>query len=63
MVFNIRQAFDAMPPAEELLRRMAAQRQQGAVPEALRVETESRLSQLLYRYVLLTPDTPDNTAP
>ncbi|EOW6643636.1 VasL domain-containing protein [Cronobacter muytjensii] len=63
MVFNIRQAFDAMPPAEELLRRMAVQRQQGAVPEALRVETESRLSQLLYRYVLLTPDTPDNTAP
>ncbi|CCJ82249.1 FIG00553465: hypothetical protein [Cronobacter dublinensis 1210] len=59
MVFAIRQAFDATPPAEELLRRMAAQRQQGAVPEALRVEAESRLNQLLWRYVLLTPDAPD----
>ncbi|EOC0092761.1 VasL domain-containing protein [Cronobacter dublinensis] len=57
MVFAIRQAFDATPPAEELLRRMAAQRQQGAVPEALRVEAESRLNQLLWRYVLLTPET------
>ncbi|EOW6515974.1 VasL domain-containing protein [Cronobacter dublinensis] len=57
MVFAIRQAFDATPPAEELLRRMAAQREQGAVPEALRVEAESRLNQLLWRYVLLTPET------
>ncbi|EMA1851543.1 hypothetical protein SD365_004522 [Cronobacter turicensis] len=63
MVFNIRQAFAAMPPAEELLRQMAEQRQQGAVPTALRQETETRLNQLLYRYVLLTPPAPDNITP
>ncbi|EKM5065496.1 type VI secretion system ImpA family N-terminal domain-containing protein [Cronobacter turicensis] len=63
MVFNIRQAFAAMPPAEELLRQMAEQRQQGVVPTALRQETETRLNQLLYRYVLLTPPAPDNITP
>ncbi|EOC1264941.1 hypothetical protein ACI09N_004594 [Cronobacter turicensis] len=63
MVFNIRQAFAAMPPAEELLRQMAEQRQQGVVPTGLRQETETRLNQLLYRYVLLTPPAPDNITP
>ncbi|WP_105644482.1 VasL domain-containing protein [Cronobacter malonaticus] len=63
MVFNIHQAFAAMPPAEELLRQMAEQRQQGVVPAALRQETETRLNQLLYRYVLLTPQAPDSTTP
>ncbi|EOV9655868.1 VasL domain-containing protein [Cronobacter turicensis] len=63
MVFNIRQAFAAMPPAEELLRQMAEQRQQGVVPTALRQETETRLNQLLYRYVLLTPPAADNITP
>ncbi|ELQ6113268.1 type VI secretion protein, partial [Cronobacter sakazakii] len=56
-------AFAAMPPAEELLRQMAEQRQQGVVPAALRQETETRLNQLLYRYVLLTPQAPDSTTP
>ncbi|EOD3572781.1 VasL domain-containing protein, partial [Cronobacter malonaticus] len=63
MVFNIHQAFAAMPPAEELLRQVAEQRQQGVVPAALRQEMETRLNQLLYRYVLLTPQAPDSTTP
>lgn len=63
MVFNIHQAFAAMPPAEELLRQMAEQRQQGMESAALRQETETRLNQLLYRYVLLTPQAPNNTTP
>ncbi|CCK02090.1 type VI secretion protein, partial [Cronobacter sakazakii] len=63
MVFNIHQAFAAMPPAEELLRQMAEQRQQGVEPGALRQETATRLNQLLYRYVLLTPQSPDTATP
>ncbi|ELQ6063038.1 type VI secretion system ImpA family N-terminal domain-containing protein [Cronobacter sakazakii] len=63
MVFNIHQAFAAMPPAEELLRQMAEQRQQGVEPGALRQETATRLNQLLYRYVLLTPPSPDAATP
>ncbi|EOC0117155.1 VasL domain-containing protein, partial [Cronobacter sakazakii] len=63
MVFNIHQAFAAMPPAEELLRQMAEQRQQGVESGALRQETATRLNQLLYRYVLLTPPSPDATTP
>ncbi|KAB1490237.1 VasL domain-containing protein [Cronobacter sakazakii] len=63
MVFNIHQAFAAMPPAEELLRQMAEQRQQGVEPGALRQETATRLNKLLYRYVLLTPPSPDAATP
>lgn len=62
-VFTLQQAFAATPPAEERLRQMAHEHQQGAVSPALRVQTEIRLNQLLYRYVLLTSDVPDKVSP
>lgn len=54
VVFAVQQPMNRTPPLEELLRQLDEQQQKGKVSPALQAQIDSRLTQLLNRYALLT---------
>ncbi|WP_431221860.1 VasL domain-containing protein [Serratia sp. L9] len=54
IVFAIQQPMNRTPPLEELLRQLEEQQRNGKVSPALQTQIDSRLTQLLNRYALLT---------
>lgn len=57
VVFAVQQPMNRTPPLEELLRQLEEQQRKGQVSPALLTQIDSRLTQLLNRYALLTAPT------
>lgn len=54
VVFAVQQPMNRTPPLEELLRQLEEQQRNGKVSPALQTQIDSRLTQVLNRYALLT---------
>ncbi len=54
VVFAVQQPMNRTPPLEELLRQLEEQQRNGKVSPALQAQIDSRLTQVLNRYALLT---------
>lgn len=54
VVFAVQQPMNRTPPLEELLRQLEEQQRSGKVSSALQTQIDSRLTQVLNRYALLT---------
>jgi type VI secretion system protein VasL len=57
VVFAVQQPMNRTPPLEELLRQLEEQQRSGKVSSALQTQIDSRLTQVLNRYALLTAPT------